>query len=496
MAKRQRRRRDERRKQHAKRHGWTTRQSVVTGAALTAGGLLGVAPSALANNFVVNTGVDTGDQVCQDLTPGDCSLADAIYSSNASTGTTDTITFASNITGVSVTDGQIPITDGVYIRGNGANQTTITSNGNGRIFLADPPYDEPVDIDYVTLTGGDAGNYSGGAVFNYFGDLNFYGSVVTGNRAFDGGGVYDYGGDHGGAYIDIAGTTISGNTATDDGGGIYARGSVGQVKTSTISGNHAGGSSGNVGGGVYMYLGNGSYFDDSTIARNSAFGGGGVYLYYANTAGSYNSIFGENSAAPGFGPDFSGGVYAEGSLFQNTTFTYLGLHPGYAPNITGVDPQLGSLQDNGGSTPTQRLAPTSPAIDQGFSYYSSDQRGVGRPIDIATVANAPGGDASDIGAVELTPGEATIPPAPQPPASVPKKKKCKKKKKKHHAAQTAKKKKCKKKRKKKSAAPIAAKQSGTDDWSKLAFRVRRHDKASDQDNHGAGPTQGTRRQSG
>jgi hypothetical protein len=34
-------------------------------------------------------------------------------------------------------------------------------------------------------------------------------------------------------------------------------------------------------------------------------------------------------------------------------------------NVTGQDPKLGPLQNNGGSTPTQALLPGSPAIDTG-----------------------------------------------------------------------------------------------------------------------------------
>jgi hypothetical protein len=51
-----------------------------------------------------------------------------------------------------------------------------------------------------------------------------------------------------------------------------------------------------------------------------------------------------------------------------------------AGDLTGVDPQLGPLQDNGGPTPTHALAPTSPVL--GFVTVARlckpDQRGVKR----------------------------------------------------------------------------------------------------------------------
>jgi hypothetical protein len=72
-------------------------------------------------------------------------------------------------------------------------------------------------------------------------------------------------------------------------------------------------------------------------------------------------------------------------------------------------PLLGPLQDNGGPTPTMAPAADSPAVDQGAAFgLAADQRGVARPIDLPSIPNtsAPGGDASDIGAVELRPSNA------------------------------------------------------------------------------------------
>ena len=53
------------------------------------------------------------------------------------------------------------------------------------------------------------------------------------------------------------------------------------------------------------------------------------------------------------------------------------------------------------------LVTNSPAIDRGFSFsLTSDQRGRSRPFDDPTIPNAPGGDGSDIGAVEIGGGPA------------------------------------------------------------------------------------------
>jgi hypothetical protein len=77
---------------------------------------------------------------------------------------------------------------------------------------------------------------------------------------------------------------------------------------------------------------------------------------------------------------------------------------------------------------------TSGAVDAGSAFgLTTDQRGLGRPFDAVT-ANAAGGDAADIGAVELQVSDlpaapTTTPTTPTTPATpVSKKKKCKKKK--------------------------------------------------------------------
>jgi hypothetical protein len=71
--------------------------------------------------------------------------------------------------------------------------------------------------------------------------------------------------------------------------------------------------------------------------------------------------------------------------------------------LIGVDPQIGPLQNNGGPTLTHALQPGSPVIDKGkrLSQATTDQRGVTRPNDNPAVANAAGGDGSDIGAYEI-----------------------------------------------------------------------------------------------
>ncbi len=214
------------------------------------------------------------------------------------------------------------------------------------------------------------------------------------------------------------------------GGGIYCEGSdVPTILTAcTISGNKANAGPGDVpgfgaGGGIYTY--NALQLTNCTVANNAAIGGGidegggidsyapGLILRSCTLSGNQadyggglrnfngdlgNTIVAGNSAS--FGPDCDGPIVSSDyNLIQNTngcTFTGTTTH-----NIIGQTPLLGALQDNGGPTPTMALLAGSPAIDKGNSSgLTSDQRGGVRPFE-KSVANASGGDGSDIGAFEV-----------------------------------------------------------------------------------------------
>jgi hypothetical protein len=106
----------------------------------------------------------------------------------------------------------------------------------------------------------------------------------------------------------------------------------------------------------------------------------------------------------GANPDISGEVSSgDYNLIENTSGTTL--PAGSMHNITGMDPMLSPLAFNGGPTQTHALRCGSPAIDKGknFTTFATDQRGPDFPrtIDDPSVADASGGDGTDIGAVEL-----------------------------------------------------------------------------------------------
>ncbi len=176
-----------------------------------------------------------------------------------------------------------------------------------------------------------------------------------------------------------------------DGGGIYSGGTV-NLTNSTISGN--------VGDGAFAGAPNHIVSTEfSTIINNS---GNGLTVEAGNPGGVI-APGGSILAGNGGGDCFSDGL---GTFSFSAGFNLIGDITGcgflvrQGSDLVGggglppIDPLLGSLQDNGGSTFTHALDPNSPAIDAGGACsLSNDQRGTGRPQAVAC----------DIGAFELAP---------------------------------------------------------------------------------------------
>lgn len=272
-----------------------------------------------------------------------------------------------------------------------------------------------------TTPGGLGGN--GGGIYNQ-NILRIYNSTIHGNS----GGLGGYGG-FGNWGTNAGGTGGHGG----DGGGIYSAGGSVLIQSSTIANNSGGpgGAGGNAGpggggnpgagagsggsggnGGAIYSLGSftivastisGSVAGSGGSGGFGAFGGagggasgigGGVYSVGGVTSDS--SIFANNTAATApdvYGPfssaghnlvgksDYSGGFGAPGDIIGSSGFP--------------VNAQLSPLANNGGSTLTMALGPTSPALDAGNDALAAslvtDQRGAARSS----------GTHMDIGAYEL-----------------------------------------------------------------------------------------------
>lgn len=205
-----------------------------------------------------------------------------------------------------------------------------------------------------------------------FSNANLLDTTISGNTADSAtGGLLLYGGTNG-----VQMSTISGNTAVSFGGGIYLYSGSLRLEDSTVANNQATDAA-SAGGGVF------AYYDDvqflhSTIAGNQAGEAGGNIFLVNNSSGATmrNSIVANGTAGTDSDVGGNGGVLtAAYSLIETPSGTVVT----DATDITGQDPLLGPLQNNGGPTETMLLALNSPAVNTGDPAYApppaTDQRG-------------------------------------------------------------------------------------------------------------------------
>jgi hypothetical protein len=147
--------------------------------------------------------------------------------------------------------------------------------------------------------------------------------------------------------------------------------------------------------------GGSAVISSSTVYDNQ---GTGIVIFRLHSATVSNSLIAGNSGSGGQfdakGDFISLGHNLIGKSDGSTGWGAPGDQVGTVANP--LNPNLGPLQDNGGSTPTMMPLPGSKAIDQGRrNGLTMDQRGRPRPKDFPAIVNANFGDGSDIGAVEV-----------------------------------------------------------------------------------------------
>jgi predicted outer membrane repeat protein len=208
----------------------------------------------------------------------------------------------------------------------------------------------------------------GGGIFTTATSVNFNSSLISGNRAIDGGGVatiFDTSASSFATSIMFVNDTFAANTASDRGGALFADAVVGGQ-----------------GNALSVYLLN------DTLDVNTANAGSGVFV--ANSGGAPAAVTLANTLVagnplggigPNFGTSGTAALVSDGhNLNSDKSGTFL-TKAGDLTNIT--NPMLGPLQDNGGPTFTVALLPGSAAIDAGDDALAPavDQRGVLRPQD-------------------------------------------------------------------------------------------------------------------
>ncbi|HEX3035768.1 MAG TPA: choice-of-anchor Q domain-containing protein [Thermodesulfobacteriota bacterium] len=325
--------------------------------------------------------VDTTDDEFNDGT--DCSLREAIQAANtnadfggcvgAGSYGTDTInldaaTYTLTLAGAGENanaTGDLDITSNMTIEGQGAHMTTIDGNGIDRVF--DITDSNIVIINNVTITGGSS-TADGGGIRN-FGDLTLLDGVAVDNNNTSGsanaGGILN----GAGGMLEIENSTISNNTTDNDAGGIQNSGTL-EMINSTISGNTAAGDAGGIDNSGTVELNN------VTITDNTAAGGdgGGIFNDANLTFTLSNTIIADNNdndfSTPDCFTEVNGDLASDGFNILGNNAGCGGLTDGVNGDQVGtglspINPMLGPLTNNGGTTETHLPQDGSPAIDAG-----------------------------------------------------------------------------------------------------------------------------------
>jgi hypothetical protein len=348
-------------------------------------GALAIATTAAAPAHAVDFSVTN----LNDAGPG--SLRQAL--TDAAAPGPDRVLFAPELSGkIVLTSDELDVAGGTEVVGPGAARLTVSGNGQFRVFHVGGLPTEPVTISGLTIA--DGLSMAGGGGIASGGPVIVSKVVLTGNTALGaGGGIANSGA------LTVLDSTVVGNRVLGiGGGGISATGTTLTIERSTITNNTA---ETGTGGGVWHNIAaaDPATIADSTISGNSAaMTGGGIQL--DTVARLSNNILANNTAPSR--PDV--GV-TNGAPSVEASFNLVE-QPADAPinfggsNLTGIDPKLGPLADNGGPTPTLALLKGSPALDKGLSTGKGDQRGATRPYDLKKTPKAAGGNSADIGAYE------------------------------------------------------------------------------------------------
>jgi hypothetical protein len=284
-----------------------------------------------------------------------------------------------------LSSGQLLVDARVRIQGAGARKTIVDANRESRVFEVDGSLGT-VRFTGLTIREGDTdGTASGGGI-----DASFGTKLVL-------------------SKVGVLKNRVITNTSFNNGGGIHSNDEV-VLRQSLIAKNHGyngGGVAGNPTraidttffknfGGNPTFNGDGGASDssialiDSTVVGNACFNGdgcGGAFFgslaTLRGTIVAGNIAYEANGEPPGSpgnpGEPDNCGDDATGSQGHNLDDRH-DCDLAAASDISGKNPRLGKLKNNGGPTNTLGLNASSPAFNAGAKKCTKrDQRGVRRP---------------------------------------------------------------------------------------------------------------------
>jgi hypothetical protein len=366
------------------------RQSAFLGVAAL--GLACHAVSASATTYVVDTALDPGPG-------GTTSLRQAIFQANASAN--NIVQFAPALNGSTLTlqNGEVAITEPMYIVGPGADKLTISGNDASRIFNISTVSATPIAVTLSGLrfTHAKASGNFGGAIRAQNVSLTLENSALDYNEALFGAGIYSTGSN---ATVSvITGTTISKNTATYGGGLYFHIGSslhiadsvldsntgtkefgggrlyefssliiertritnnksqilsggglsidghnasypMAQINGSTIAGNTAG----NNGGGLALFRVDAILTSDA-ISGNSANNGGGIFVFDSQIPPTTLLTLQQSTISGNTGSTLGGGIYVERALGVSVSRSLISSNNAYDPAGGGGGIALGYVKN-------------------------------------------------------------------------------------------------------------------------------------------------------
>ncbi|MFK7893107.1 MAG: DUF4347 domain-containing protein, partial [Granulosicoccus sp.] len=365
-------------------HGDVSSRVISPGSTSSWNGVLGTISVTTFNDIA--DGGDTSSISNLIANPGSdgISLREAIIASNNDVGQEDSIilsagTYTLSIAGADedmAATGDLDILDPLIIIGAGADQTVIDGARLDRVFhVVKSDTAISVSISDLKIQNGFVNESGAGLLVG----INSAGATVIVSNVWvsdnesvgvfhSGGGIFNRGN------LTVQDSLIEGNVARDGGGVMnFFDGDLNLINV-TLSGNEA---FANHGGGAFNL--ETARYTNTTVVQITALSNGGG-LYNSEIAGAITNI--ENTLVAGNTAESNPDVFgrhesdAGGNLIQTTGNAY-GLH---MDDITGVDPDIGSLSDNGGSTHTHALLAGSAAANRGVHAVAplADQRGVMR----------------------------------------------------------------------------------------------------------------------